>query len=114
MNPFKEKPMNLVNSFRNWKQLYPKPYNKNDIDNKDNRIPISAMQLNRIEDAISAVVNHENDMMMHWWKRSKIVDAIVETMPKITSGDYGILSGKVNCFTDSSSTIKLYYSDSDE
>lgn len=32
MNPFKEKPINLVNSFRNWKQLYPKPYDKNKID----------------------------------------------------------------------------------
>ena len=32
MNPFLEKPMNLFNSFRNWKQLYPKPYNKDKID----------------------------------------------------------------------------------
>ncbi len=32
MNPFKEKPINLVSSFRNWKKLYPKPYNKNTID----------------------------------------------------------------------------------
>ena len=28
MNPFLEKPINLFNSFQNWKQLYPKPYNK--------------------------------------------------------------------------------------
>ena len=32
MNPFKEKPINLTNSFRNWKQLYPRPYNKDKID----------------------------------------------------------------------------------
>ena len=32
MNPFKEKPINLAGSFRNWKQLYPKPYNKHEID----------------------------------------------------------------------------------
>ncbi len=32
MNPFKEKPINLTSSFRNWKQLYPKPYNKDKID----------------------------------------------------------------------------------
>ncbi|MBQ9785985.1 MAG: hypothetical protein IJW25_00785 [Clostridia bacterium] len=32
MNPFLEKPMNLLSSFQNWKHLYPKPYNKNDVD----------------------------------------------------------------------------------
>lgn len=32
MNPFNEKPMNLLGSFQNWKQLYPKPYNKYEID----------------------------------------------------------------------------------
>ncbi len=32
MNPFLEKPINLVSSFRNWKKLYPKPYNKNTVD----------------------------------------------------------------------------------
>lgn len=32
MNPFKEKPINLSSCFRNWKQLYPKPYNKDQID----------------------------------------------------------------------------------
>jgi len=32
MNPFYEKPMNLLSSFQNWKQLYPKPYDKNQID----------------------------------------------------------------------------------
>lgn len=32
MNPFKEKPMNLINGFRNWKQLYPKPYDKFKVD----------------------------------------------------------------------------------
>ena len=32
MNPFLEKPINLFNSFQNWKQLYSKPYNKYDID----------------------------------------------------------------------------------
>ena len=32
MNPFKEKPIKLLSSFQNWKQLYPKAYNKNEID----------------------------------------------------------------------------------
>lgn len=32
MNPFNEKPMNLLGSFQNWKQLYPKSYNKYEID----------------------------------------------------------------------------------
>ena len=32
MNPFKEKPMVLLDSFQNWKQLYPKSYNKYDVD----------------------------------------------------------------------------------
>lgn len=32
MNPFKEKPLNLSSSFQNWKQLYPKQYNKYNID----------------------------------------------------------------------------------
>lgn len=32
MNPFKEKPINLISCFKDWKQLYPKPYNKLDID----------------------------------------------------------------------------------
>ena len=32
MNPFKEKPMNLLDSFKNWRQLYPRPYNKYNVD----------------------------------------------------------------------------------
>ncbi len=32
MNPFLEKPISLENAFQNWKQLYPKPYNKNTVD----------------------------------------------------------------------------------
>ena len=32
MNPFNEKPMSITGSFQNWKQLYPKPYNKYDVD----------------------------------------------------------------------------------
>ena len=32
MNPFLEKHVKLLSSFQNWKQLYPKPYNKNEID----------------------------------------------------------------------------------
>lgn len=32
MNPFKEKPLSLLGSFKNWKQLYPKPYNKFNVD----------------------------------------------------------------------------------
>ena len=32
MNPFLEKPIRLLSSFENWKQLYPKPYNKNEVD----------------------------------------------------------------------------------
>ena len=32
MNPFTEKSINLLSSFQNWKQLYPKQYNKYEID----------------------------------------------------------------------------------
>lgn len=32
MNPFNEKPISLINAFENWKGLYPKSYNKNDVD----------------------------------------------------------------------------------
>lgn len=32
MNPFCEKPIELFNAFQNWRQLYPKPYNKNEVD----------------------------------------------------------------------------------
>ena len=32
MNPFNEKPLSILNSFQNWKQLYPKPYDKREVD----------------------------------------------------------------------------------
>ncbi len=32
MNPFEQKPISILGSFQNWKQLYPKPYNKNEVD----------------------------------------------------------------------------------
>ena len=32
MNPFNQKPMSLLSSFQNWKQLYPKTYNKQDVN----------------------------------------------------------------------------------
>ena len=32
MNPFDEKPVPLFSQFRNWRQLYPKPYDKNSVD----------------------------------------------------------------------------------
>ena len=32
MNPFKEKPMNIFGSFQNWQKLYPKAYNKFEVD----------------------------------------------------------------------------------
>ncbi len=32
MNPFEEKPISLLSSFQNWKQLYPKAYDKNEVD----------------------------------------------------------------------------------
>lgn len=32
MNPFKEKSISLLSSFQNWKGLYPKPYNKHEVD----------------------------------------------------------------------------------
>ena len=32
MNPFLEKPITVLGSFRNFKQLYPKPYNKHEVD----------------------------------------------------------------------------------
>ena len=32
MNPFKEKPMAMDEGFLGWKELYQKPYSKNDAD----------------------------------------------------------------------------------
>ena len=32
MNPFNEKPMDIWNSFENWNDIYPKPYNKHEVD----------------------------------------------------------------------------------
>ncbi len=32
MNPFLEKPLPIIRSFENWRQMYPKPYNKNCVD----------------------------------------------------------------------------------
>lgn len=32
MNPFAEKPINLFDSFENWSCIYPKPYNKYEVD----------------------------------------------------------------------------------
>ena len=32
MNPFKQKPINLLSSFQNWKGLYPKSYDKREVD----------------------------------------------------------------------------------
>lgn len=32
MNPFLEKPMKLSDSFKDWQAIYPKPYNKNEVD----------------------------------------------------------------------------------
>ena len=32
MNPFLQRPMAIISSFQNWQQLYPKAYNKNDVD----------------------------------------------------------------------------------
>lgn len=32
MNPFKERPMNILSSFQNWEKMYPKSYNKYNVD----------------------------------------------------------------------------------
>ena len=32
MNPFQEKAIPLSQQFQNWRQLYPKPYDKNTVD----------------------------------------------------------------------------------
>lgn len=32
MNPFKEKPISIEKSFQNWQQLYPRSYNKREVD----------------------------------------------------------------------------------
>lgn len=32
MNPFEQQPLSLFKAFENWKQLYPKPYNKFEVD----------------------------------------------------------------------------------
>ena len=32
MNPFNEKPRSIEKTIQNWQQLYPKPYNKREVD----------------------------------------------------------------------------------
>ena len=32
MNPFNEKPMPIEKALQNWKELYPKPYDKREVD----------------------------------------------------------------------------------
>ena len=32
MNPFLQKPSTIMSGFKNWKQLYPQSYIKNDVD----------------------------------------------------------------------------------
>ncbi|MBE7087766.1 MAG: hypothetical protein E7369_05660, partial [Clostridiales bacterium] len=32
MNPFKERPISVKKTYRNWQQLYPKPYDKRETD----------------------------------------------------------------------------------
>lgn len=82
-------------------------YNKNDTPNLDKRIPISATHLNRIEDVVSAVVEHENDMTSHWWRKSKITDIIVEKVSKIDQYIYFDVFGYTPAVA-----IDIYYSDS--
>lgn len=82
-------------------------YNKNDTPNLDKRIPISATHLNRIEDAVSAVVKHENDMKSHWWKTSRIVDIIIERISKVSTSEF------FDFFDyQTAVAVDIYYSDS--
>ena len=81
-------------------------YNKNDQNNQDKRIPISAFHLNRIEEAISETVSHKNDMKSHWWGVSKITGN--EVCVTDDSGCYSYFYPWTT--TDQTSTI--YYSDS--
>ena len=32
MNPFLERPSPIIEGYKNFKELYPKPYNKNEVD----------------------------------------------------------------------------------
>ena len=83
-------------------------YDKSDTANKDKLRPISAENLNRIENVLSEVAQHADDMEMHWWKRSKKIDA----------KDYNILwdsniANKSFVFgSKASATIDIYYADS--
>ena len=79
-------------------------YNKNDTENKDKRIPVSANHLNRIEDAISATVDHANDMAKHWWKTSRITGKEIYIPTTNSSNHQFSLQSKVD-------TITFYYSE---
>ena len=78
-------------------------YNKNDIENASKRIPISAAQLNRIEEVVSAMVDHTNDMANHWWERSLF-----------TLGDVSLSKNKDNLsfylWGSTAETSVIYYS----
>ena len=45
MNPFNEKAISIASSFQNWKQLYPKPYNKQKEQTRKKKSCMSALFL---------------------------------------------------------------------
>lgn len=78
-------------------------FNQNDTENQGKRIPISADNLNRIEKALSATVNHANDMTNHWWEKNEIREIKVQ----LVSYQHDVYA---YLWADANATSTLYYS----
>lgn len=75
-----------------------------DKTNTEKRIPISAANLNRIEEGVDAAVKHTNDMTNYWWRKSKVVDAYLELLQYADRRFY--------LWDTEKETSTIYYSDS--
>ena len=43
MNPFLQRPMSLTDSLSNWQQMYPRSYNKNEVDSDmENKLVVTS------------------------------------------------------------------------
>ena len=80
-------------------------YDKNDTPNASKRIPISATQLNRIEDAIGQSVGVINSMFEYWWKKSCVADVSIKPTASISSEEVYLWGTRYE-------STDFYYSDS--
>ena len=64
-------------------------YNKNDPNNQDKRIPISASHLNRIEDGVDYSVRLTNEMFnymsSYWWRKYEVTGVALRVINEYTN-----------------------------